>query len=116
MHSEPYPIFFTPRNKKKPSHSSSEKTSSEFVWLEIKMTRKQKCEGKIEQVLCRYISFYDPPLVGLHIYFSLHWFRDIYRRYFLRNIQIISLVDYKEKIEIYTKYLEKNLTKLVANI
>ena len=80
------------------------------------MTRKQKCEGKIEQVLCRYISFYDPPLVGLHIYFSLHWFRDIYRRYFLRNIQIISLVDYKEKIEIYTKYLEKNLTKLVANI
>ena len=37
----------------------------------------------------------------------LHWFRDIYRRYFLRNIPIISLTDYKEKIEIYTKYLEK---------
>ena len=39
--------------------------------------------------------------------FSLHWFRDIYRRYFLRNTPIISLADYKEKIEIYTKYLEK---------
>ena len=104
MHSEPYPASFTPRNKK-PSHSSSEETSSEFVWLEIKITRKQKCGGKPKQVLCRYISYYDPPLVDC--IFSLHWFRDIYRRYFLRNIQIISLSDYKEKIEIYTKYLEK---------
>ena len=43
-------------------------------------------------------------------YFSLHWFRDIYRRYFLRNIPIISLADYKEKIEIYTKYLEKKIS------
>ena len=41
----------------------------------------------------------------------LHWFRDIYRRYFLRNIPIISLTDYKEKIS-----WEKNLTKSVANI
>ena len=46
-------------------------------------------------------------LVGLHLFFSLHDIRDIYRRYFLRNIPIMSLVDYKEKIEIYTKYLEK---------
>ena len=52
-----------------------------------------------------YISYYDPPLMD-YIY-GLHWFRDIYRRYFLRNIQIITLADYKEKIEIYTKYLEK---------
>ena len=29
------------------------------------------------------------------------------RRYFVRNIPIISLTDYKEKIEIYTKYLDK---------
>ena len=58
-------------------------------------------------MLCRYISYYDcfPPPVD---YISgLHRFRDIYRRYFLRNIPIISLADYKEKIEIYTKYLEK---------
>ena len=66
MHVETYPTFFTPRDKE-PSHSSSEETSSEFVLLEIKITRKQKCEGKTEQVLCRYISYYDPPLVGLHI-------------------------------------------------
>ena len=31
----------------------------------------------------------------------------IYRIYFLRNIPIISLANYKEKTEIYTKYLEK---------
>ena len=49
---ETYPAFFTPRDKK-PSHSSFEETSSEFDLLEIKITRKQKYEGKIEQVLCR---------------------------------------------------------------
>ena len=52
MHLEPYPTFFTPRDKK-PSHSSSKETSSEFVWLEVKITRKQKYEGKAEQVLCK---------------------------------------------------------------
>ena len=60
-------------------------------------------------------------MILFRVYFSLHWFRDIYRRYFLRNIQrdifnlpldilnipMISLADYKEKKEIYTKYLEK---------
>ena len=70
LHSKPYPAFFTPRNKK-PSHSSSEKTSSEFDLLEIKITRKQKYEGKAEQVLYRYISYYDSPLVGLHIFFYI---------------------------------------------
>ena len=83
LHVETYPAFFTPRDKE-PSHSSSEETSSKFVWLEIKITRKQKYEGKAEQVLCRYISYYDPPLVRLHLWspmdlFSLHWFKDIYR-------------------------------------
>ena len=63
---ETYPAFFIPRDKK-PSHSSYEETSSEFDLLEIKITRKQKYEGKAEQVLCRYISYYDPSLVGLHI-------------------------------------------------
>ena len=52
MHSETYPAFFTPRDKE-PSHSSSEETSSEFVWLEIKIKKKQKYEGKTEQVLCK---------------------------------------------------------------
>ena len=76
---------------------------------------------KAKLVLCRYISYYPPPSITLHPTFSLHDIKDIYRRYFLRNIQrdifnlpldilnipIISLADYKEKIEIYTKYLEK---------
>ena len=70
LHSETYPAFFTPRNKK-PNHSSSEKTFSEFDLLERKITRKQKYEWKAEQVLCRYISYYDPPLVGLHIFFYI---------------------------------------------
>ena len=52
MHVETYPAFFTPRDKE-PSHSSSEETSSEFDLLEIKITRKQKYEGKAEQVLCK---------------------------------------------------------------
>ena len=47
-----YPTFFTPRDKE-PNHSSSEETSSEFDLLEIKITRKQKYEGKAEQVLCK---------------------------------------------------------------
>ena len=49
MHSKTYLAFFTPRDKE-PSHSSSEKTSSEFDLLEIKITRKLKYEGKAEQV------------------------------------------------------------------
>ena len=53
---ETYPTFFTPRDKE-PSHSSSEKNSSEFDWLEIKITRKQKYEGKAEQVLYKIYFF-----------------------------------------------------------
>ena len=52
MHVETYLAFFTLRDKE-PSHSSSEETSSEFDLLEIKITRKQKYEGKTEQVLCK---------------------------------------------------------------
>ena len=115
MHTGPYPATLAPRDKK-PSHSSSEETSSEFDLLEIKIKRKQKYKGKAEQVLYRHISYYNPPLVGLQIsdqsFFPLHWCRDIYRRYFLRNIPIISLAYYKEKIEIYTKYLEKKSNRV----
>ena len=56
MHDETYPAFFTPRDEE-PSHSSFEEKSSEFDWLESKITRKQKYIGKTEQVLCRYISY-----------------------------------------------------------
>ena len=56
MHEETYPDFFTPRDEE-PSLSSSEKTSSEFDWLERKIMRKQKYEGKIEQVLCKIYFF-----------------------------------------------------------
>ena len=43
MHVEIYPAFFTPRDEE-PSLSSSEEKSSEFDWLESKITRKQKYE------------------------------------------------------------------------
>ena len=56
MHVETYPAFFTPRDEE-PSLSSSEEKSSDFDWLERKLTRKQKYEGKTEQVLCK-ISFF----------------------------------------------------------
>ena len=52
MHEETYSDFFTPRDEE-PSHSSSEEKSSESGWLEIKRMRKQKYEGKTEQVLCK---------------------------------------------------------------
>ena len=52
MHLETYPTFFTPRDDE-PSLSSSEEKSSEFDWLERKITRKQKYVGKIDQVLCK---------------------------------------------------------------
>ena len=50
MHVETYPTFFTPRDEE-PSLSSSEEKSSEFDWLERKLTRKQKYEEETEQVL-----------------------------------------------------------------
>ena len=59
MHKETYPAFFTPRDEE-PSLSSSEKTSSEFDWLEIKIMRKQKYIGKTEQVLCEIYFFLSP--------------------------------------------------------
>ena len=55
MHVETYPTFLTPRDEE-PSLSSSEEKSSEFDWLEIKITRKQKYIGKTKQVLCKIYS------------------------------------------------------------
>ena len=48
LYSEPYLASFTSRNKK-PSHSSSRKTFSEFDLLEIKIKEKTKWVGKVEQ-------------------------------------------------------------------
>ena len=64
MHAETYPAFLTPRDEK-PSLSSSEEKSSEFGWLEIKITRKQKYVGKKEQVLCKIYSLLLPKVVVL---------------------------------------------------
>ena len=65
MHEETYPTFFTPRNEE-PTRSSSEEKSSEFDWLERKLTRKQKYERKTEQVLCK-IYFFIPPITGWYV-------------------------------------------------
>ena len=54
MHEETYPAFFTPRDEE-PSLSSSEEKSSEFDWLERKLTRKQKYEEETTLVLCIFI-------------------------------------------------------------
>ena len=64
MHVETNLAFFTPRDEE-PSLSSSEEKSSEFDWLEIKRTRKQKYEGKTEQVLCKniFLPFADYMIV-----------------------------------------------------
>ena len=75
---ETYPAFFTPRDKE-PSHSFSEETSSEFDLLEIKITRKQKYEGKTEQVLCKIYFLLSSITYLIYIMDSLHWFKDIYR-------------------------------------
>ena len=50
MHEETYSAFFTPRDEE-PSLSSSEEKSSEFDWLERKITREKKYIWKAEQVL-----------------------------------------------------------------
>ena len=65
MHEETYPDFFTPRDEE-PTLSSSEEKSSDFNWLERKIMRKQKYEGKIEQVLCK-IYFFLSPITSLFI-------------------------------------------------
>ena len=63
MHSEPYPASFTPRNKK-PSHSSSGKTSSKFELLEIKIKEKTNWVGKAKQSSVYYF-FQNYAKVGL---------------------------------------------------
>ena len=121
---ETYLTFFTPRDKE-PSLSSSEEKSSEFDWLERKLTRKQKYIRKTEQVLCILLSCktvqrmrlseqaleIDRSIYDRYMFAIFYIGSKIYieRRYFLRKIPIISLTNYKEKIEIYTKYIEKKI-------
>ena len=73
MHMETYPNFFTPRDEE-PSLSSSKEKSSEFDWLESKRTRKQKYQGKTEQVLYKNILLH---LVGLHVIYLIYLIYDI---------------------------------------
>ena len=63
MHEKTYPAFFTPRDKE-PSLSSSEEKSSEFDWLERKLTRKQKYE---EQSKCSLRRFHISIFFFLYI-------------------------------------------------
>ena len=85
MHEETYPAFFTPRDEG-PSLSSSEEKSSEFDWLERKLTRKQKYEGKIEQVLCKtYFFLIQKGCLqeqALEIYMIVKKITTIYKRLF----------------------------------
>ena len=60
---ETYPAFFTPRDKE-PSHSSFEETSSEFDLLENKIMKEKQ-----SKCFVKYISYFDPPLVGLHLFY-----------------------------------------------
>ena len=87
LHSETYPTFFTPRDKK-PRHSYYEETSSEFDLLEIKITRKQKYEEKIEQVFYKiYFLLSSITYLIYDIYLSiLHWFKDIYIYIYIEKI------------------------------
>ena len=58
MHVETYPAFFTPRDEE-PSLSSSKEKSSEFDWLERKITRKQKyIYEKQSKCSVKYIPYY----------------------------------------------------------
>ena len=101
----PYPATLAPRDKK-PSHSSSEETSSEFDLLEIKITRKKNIKEK--QSKCSIEIFLTTILLSLDYKYQIYpYFLYIGSKIFSKKYpnNIFSL--YKEKIEIYTKYLEK---------
>ena len=72
MHEETYPAFFTPRDKE-PSLSSSKEKSSEFDWLERKLTRKQKYE-KQSKCFVRQFHIY----IYIYILYSLYIGSKIY--------------------------------------
>ena len=68
MHVKTYPAFFTLRDEE-PSLSFSEEKSSEFDWIERKITRKQKyIYEKQSKCSVKYIPYYykgfsrPPPL------------------------------------------------------
>ena len=65
MHSKTYPVTLAPRDEEL-SLSSSKEKSSEFDWLEIKITRKQKYIGKTEQGSVYSIYLYIYITYGLH--------------------------------------------------
>ena len=67
MHSKTYPVTLAPRDEE-PSLSFSEEKSSEFDWIERKITRKQKyIYEKQSKCSVKYIPYYykrlsSPPL------------------------------------------------------
>ena len=87
MHEETYPAFFTPRDEE-PSLSSSEEKSSKFDWLERKLTKKQKYEGKTKQVLCK-IYFFLPPITWLFC-------KEIYKTIYMGLFTLCSYLKTKE--------------------
>ena len=71
-----YPVFFTSRDKE-PSLSSSEEKSSEFDWLERKITRKKIYIRKTEQVLYIFLhsqnctkDYYMIDICSIYVRFS----------------------------------------------
>ena len=105
MHEETYPDFFTPRDEEL-SRSSSEEKSSEFDWLERKLTRKQKYEGKIEQVLCKtYFFLIQKGCLqeqALEIYMIVKKITTIYMRLF-------TLCSYLKTKESYDRWVIRRL-------
>ena len=91
MHEETYLAFFTPRDKE-PSLSSSEEKSSEFDWLESKITRKQKYIGKTDQVLYK-------------IYFLQNYTKDASLRTSSQEIKLSFKEDYKLYIRGYSPFV-----------
>ena len=131
MHEETYSAFFTPRDEE-PSLSSSEEKSSEFDWLERKIARKQKYEGKTEQVLCKIYFFFLSITWLLSLRTSSResiiwlWFKENYKTIYKG---LFTLCSYLKTKESYDRWVTrrvwgfrhqiskaKNLKTSVANI
>ena len=107
----PYLASFRPRNKK-PSHSSSEKTSLEIVWLERKI--QSKWVGKADQSFV-YFLLKNVQVILKNVFRDSEiditkrdMLRYIKRHIFNPSIRYLkrSLADYKKRIDNYTKYLK----------
>ena len=106
----PYPATLALRDENS-SHPFSEETSSEFDLLEIKITRKQKYEGKTKQVLCKIyflLSSITYLIYMIHVYIgSKIYIEKIFSKKYPNNI-----FDWlqRENRNLHKIYWEKNLT------